>query len=251
MQQSDQKLRPMDLVREKTDKIKCSLDNFRLMFKGYNKMRTRVLPKGVSMLMSHNNQDEDDEGPFKRGGIRGGYRSSQRRVSCPEDDVLTEIGLLNQLGEMTQEEEEYSSLPPMTIDFGQESFDDGQRINEEKEETESKKKGSRLRSNSLFEFLGKKETADIKLTEHRHSTPSSVDEATTSTVKSFKFIQRAEKRQTKRIPKGTFTSTTTGAILPSVLLTYQPSACKLPPGCNVLNEYDYYFQSNQMMVVRV
>lgn len=144
--QSDQKLRPLDLVREKTDKLKSSLDNFRLMFKGYNKMHSSMLPKGVSMLMANNNQDEEDEGPFKRGGIRGGIRGSHRRVSCPEDDVMTEIGLMNELRD--QEEEAYSSLPPISLRFDAEG--------NERKNTDNKKKESRLRSNSLFEFLGTK-----------------------------------------------------------------------------------------------
>lgn len=150
--QSDQKLRPLDLVREKTGKIKYSLDNFRIMFKGYNKIRSRMLPKGVSMLMASNNQDEEDDGPFKR---RTGIRNTQRRrVSCPEDDVLTEIGFLNELDKV--EQEEYSSLPPISLRFKQDHGDERTRM--DKEESECKKKTSRLRSNSLFEFLGKKET---------------------------------------------------------------------------------------------
>lgn len=144
--QSDQKLHPLELVREKTDKLKSSLDNFRIMFKGYNKMRSSMLPKGVSMLMASNNQDEEDEGPFKRGGIRAGIRNSQRRVSCPEEDVLTRMNELNEPGE-------FSSLPPISL-----PFEDNQNDKRLNVETESKKKASRLRSNSLFEFLAKKET---------------------------------------------------------------------------------------------
>lgn len=143
MEQQSEKCRPLEIVREKTDKLRSSLDNFRIMFRGYNKMRSRILPKGVSMLMASNNQDEEDEGPFKRGGIRGGIRNSHRRVSCPEEDVLA--------GTLRETEEEYSSLPPISLNFDHD--------NRGKVEGETnKKKASRLRSNSLFEFLNKKES---------------------------------------------------------------------------------------------
>lgn len=106
--------------------ISYKFDKMLSTSKGYNKMKSRVFSKGVAMMMSDNQQDDED-GPFKEGW------KSERKYSCPDEESLEE--LLNEF------EDEYgaesNSLPAIPLCVENQT---------EKDSTEKENKTRRLPS---------------------------------------------------------------------------------------------------------
>lgn len=213
-------------IKDETGKISEKFDKFVTTWQGYDKIRSRRLPKGLSTLMSPD--DEENEGPFSSRKkaeraiaadleeeneicqvIRNRGRTV-RKMSCPTTGLDFHTAL-------ETDPEAFLSLPPIPI-YMHEEF----KENDEKNNVSYDRKLTiQPRRHSVFAF-SPTDTLVVMDKSQQPRRSLAIEEEPLLSKEYRVQVQTGRRNSTKRkSKKKKIVSTETGAIMPAVLLTYQ------------------------------